>query len=130
MSNSHGDLFGEIGKLVLAANSGQAIDLRATAKDLAERYQNLNVSEETIATTVARSIGAIGFSIARVAGNGQQAAYPQVAVKESEPGDPVMEAVEPMPAPTPMVAAKAVAGTKGRKMKSLFPSGVRLALLS
>ncbi len=46
MSSSHGDLFSEIGKLVLAANSGEAIDLGATAKDLAERYRKSQASRK------------------------------------------------------------------------------------
>ena len=49
MSGSHGDLFGEIGKLVLAAQAGQEIDLDAKSEELAERYRALGVSEEIIA---------------------------------------------------------------------------------
>ena len=67
MSGSHGDLFGEIGKLVLDAQAGQAIDLNAKAEELAERYRPLGVSEEIIARAITRSIGAISFSLARVA---------------------------------------------------------------
>jgi hypothetical protein len=98
MSNSHGDLFGEIGKLVLAANSGEPIDVGATAKEMAARYQNLGISEETIINTVTRSIGAIGISMARVAqGEGE---------------------AEKAPLPDP------------EQVRALFPSGVRLSLLS
>ena len=126
MSNSHGDLFGEIGRLVLAANSGEAIDLNATAKDLAERYRNLGISEDMIATTVARSIGAIGFSMARVAKGGTSAAH------SPEPVEPLaldIEAEVVPERPDPALAAKATK-RQGRKMKTLFPSGVRLSLLS
>ena len=66
MSGSHGDLFGEIGKLVLDAQAGQEIDLNAKAEELAERYRPLGVSEEIIAKAITRSIGAISFSMARV----------------------------------------------------------------
>jgi len=72
MSNSHGDLFTEIGKLVLAANSGQAIDLNATVKDLADRYRNLGMTEETMMKVVTRSIGAISYSMARSNGGLQE----------------------------------------------------------
>jgi hypothetical protein len=66
MSGSHGDLFGEIGKLVLDAQAGQDIDLSAKAEELAERYRPLGISEEIIARAITRSIGAISFSMARV----------------------------------------------------------------
>ena len=66
MSGSHGDLFGEIGKLVLDAQAGQEIDLDAKAEELAERYRLLGVTEEIIAKAITRSIGAISFSLARV----------------------------------------------------------------
>lgn len=66
MSGSHGDLFGEIGKLVLAAHAGQEIDLSAASEELALRYRKLGVSEEVIAKAITRSIGAISFSMARV----------------------------------------------------------------
>ena len=66
MSGSHGDLFGEIGKLVLDAQAGHEIDLDAKAEELAERYRPLGVSEEIIARAITRSIGAISFSLARV----------------------------------------------------------------
>ena len=36
MSNSHGELFTEIGKLVLAANSGQPIDLERDSQGSCE----------------------------------------------------------------------------------------------
>lgn len=66
MSGSHGDLFGEIGKLVLDAQAGHEIDLSAKSEELAERYRLLGVSEELIAKAITRSIGAISFSMARV----------------------------------------------------------------
>ena len=84
MSNSHGELFGEIGKLVLAANSGQAIDLGATARDLAARYGELGISEETIANTVARSIGAIGMAMTHVADGGSEATREAIRIRAAE----------------------------------------------
>jgi hypothetical protein len=111
MSSSHGDLFSEIGKLVLAANSGEAIDLGATAKDLAERYQSLGISEEMIARTVSRSIGAVGLAMARVAnGDSRRAAREAIHVRAGE-----------------LIAANGGTTPSGR---SLFPSGVRVAVLS
>jgi hypothetical protein len=106
MSGSHGELFGEIGKLVLAANSGEAIDLDAKSEELAQRYYQLGVSEATIARAIARSIGAIGFSMAKVMN-----------------GEHVGEAAQEMPEPSISEAASKAAS-------KLFPSGVRLAVLS
>lgn len=78
MSGSHGDLFHEIGKLVLAAHAGQAIDLSAKSEELAERYVELGMPADLIAKAIARSLGAISVSMAVVAnghhnGNGDHA---------------------------------------------------------
>jgi hypothetical protein len=78
MSGSHGDLFHEIGKLVLAAHAGQAIDLSAKSEELAERYVELGMPADLIAKAIARSLGAISVSMAVVAnshhnGSGDQA---------------------------------------------------------
>jgi hypothetical protein len=67
MSGSHGDLFHEIGKLVLAAHAGQAIDLSAKSEELAERYVELGMPADLIAKAIARSLGAISVSMAVVA---------------------------------------------------------------
>jgi hypothetical protein len=67
MSGSHGDLFQEIGKLVVAAHAGQAIDLDAKSEELAERYGNLGMPADLIARAIARSLGAISVSMAIVA---------------------------------------------------------------
>ncbi len=64
MSGSHGDLFREIGKLVLAAHAGQSIDLAAKSEELAERYGNLDMPAELIAKAIARSLSAISVSMA------------------------------------------------------------------
>jgi len=107
MSGSHGDLFGEIGKLVLAANSGAAIDLDAKSEELAQRYDKLGLSGDVIARTIARSIGAIGFSMAMVS-NG-----------DTRRGEAGTKDGAPPPADDLMQGAS-----------KLFPSGVRLAVLS
>lgn len=139
MSNSHGELFGEIGKLVLAANSGQAIDLGATARDLAERYGELGISEETIANTVARSIGAIGMAMTHVADGGSEATREAIRVRAAElSGEDVgiVRSQKPIGGDAEEAEAGeseslAVANTHGSAAgaKSLFPSGVRLAVL-
>lgn len=119
MSESHGDLFGEIGQLVLAAQAGQEIDLGAKSEELAARYQKLGVSEEVIAKAITRSIGAISFSMARVSlgeggvngdepttnGNGHNGHDPVGANGEEQSDLPALP-------------------------KSIFPSGVRLAVLT
>jgi hypothetical protein len=64
MSGSHGDLFHEIGKLVLAAHAGQAIDLDAKSEELAARYANLGMPSDLIARAIARSLSAISVSMA------------------------------------------------------------------
>lgn len=122
MSVSHGDLFGEIGKLVLAAQAGEEIDLSAKSEELARRYRNLGVSEEVIAKAITRSIGAISFSLARVS-LGEHPANGESAM------------------PAPMngllnggshkgVITNGKADASAPPAKALFPSGVRLAVLS
>ena len=113
MSLSHGDLFDEIGKLVLAANSGEAIDLSAKSEELAQRYKTLGLSEAILARAIARSIGAIGFSMAMVSNgdrrsNGESAPLNGHAVVETE----------------------TLPETSEKGASTLFPSGVRLAVLS
>ena len=131
MSGTHGDLFVEIGKTVLAAHAGQAIDLTEKSEELAQRYWNLGVPPETIAKAIARSLGAIGMSMAIVSrpdgraaktnGNGHTVPVGDDGVirvngKDGNGGDDTAmpDAVEPV--------EKSGAG--------LFPSGVRLAVLS
>lgn len=147
MSNSHGDLFTEIGKLVLAANSGQPIDLGATTKDLAQRYENLGMSEETLTKVVSRAIGAISYSMARTNSGLQerlealresQAAPSAPAPSEQEPA--AMEESVEAQALAPMATKPAKLSRRARRRaaraaaeasgKSLFPSGVRVAVLT
>ncbi len=66
MSGSHGDLFREIGALVVAAHGGEPIDLTKTSEQLARDYQKLGISPETVARMIARSIGAVGVSLEMV----------------------------------------------------------------
>ena len=149
MSGSHGDLFREIGKLVLAAHAGQSIDLSAKSEELAERYGNLGMPAELIAKAIARSLGAISVSMAIVA-SGAQRAYDRHAnganghsienggngraTTEADNGYAHCEAGEAATtngaqedrAPVEAVPADAQA----RAASVLFPSGLRLAVLS
>jgi hypothetical protein len=63
MSGTHGDLFREIGALVVAAHAGETIDLTLKSAELAETYQPLRISAETISRMIARSVGAVGVSL-------------------------------------------------------------------
>jgi hypothetical protein len=141
MSNSHGDLFTEIGKLVLAANSGQAIDLNATVKDLEQRYRKLGMTEETLMKVVSRSIGAISFSMARGNGSlqsrlealreskaapkseqelGIEEALTAALIEEGPVAEPKQKASEPAPAaaaPAAAVAANGSAANGGRRSR-------------
>ncbi len=151
MSNSHGDLFTEIGRLVLAANSGQAIDLGETAKDLAERYKNLGMTEDTLTKVVSRSIGAISYSMARANGGLQsrlealhesetELAPSELnpdAVKEDEPAGIAttkqakgVNRARRSQKKTKTAQTKSDAKTGAGNGKSPFPSGVKLAVLT
>ncbi len=137
MSNTHGDLFAEIGKLVLAANSGQEIDLSATSRDLAARFRNLGMTEEMLTRIVARSIGAIAYSMTQT-DNGLQTrleALHESATQSPEEPDAPPSAMIPNESTDAVATAKpAKSGRRARRLgskaKSLFPSGVRVALLS
>jgi hypothetical protein len=114
MSGTHGDLFQEIGAMVLAAHEGEAIDLKAKAEELAARYDNLRVPAATIARAIARSMGAVGMSMALLrSGDEPITAAPAVVdVGGTAPAEPV-DHLPPVRSPA-----------------TLFPSGVRLAVLS
>lgn len=117
MAGTHGDLFSEIGKLVLAAHAGQAIDLDKKSAELARRFWNLGVPEETIARAIARSLGAVGMSMAIVRDqHGKGASEPSTAAGPGAEDGPVPGAGE--------------ADEAAKSPAALFPSGVRLALLS
>ena len=66
MSGTHGDLFREIGALVVAAHHGEPIDLAKTSEQMARDYEKLGISPETVARMIARSIGAVGVSLEMV----------------------------------------------------------------
>lgn len=112
MSGSHGDLFNEIGRLVVAADAGQAIDLRKTSQELAQRYSALGVPADAMARAIARSLGAIGVSMAMMSR----------AEPPSEDGEPE-DTVEGAPVPAIMASPTQAASI-------LFPSGLRLAVLA
>jgi hypothetical protein len=121
MVGMHGDLFSEIGKLVVAAHGGQPIDLIDTSEDLAQRYANLGVPADAIARAIARSLGAVGLSLALVDARKEA---------ESSSGDDVVQFVgvgkQPADAPDEVnvLAEQEMSGSV------LLPSGVRLAVLS
>jgi hypothetical protein len=130
MSGTHGDLYSEIGKLVLAAHAGQSLDLIGKSEELAHRYWELGVPAETLAKVIARSLGAIGVSMELVSHGGSRADAEPVRTEGaadrpngSEPirlngGSKEASREERGGAPTPRSASR------------LFPSGVRISLLS
>lgn len=142
MSSSHGDLFIEIGKLVLAAHAGQAIDLSAKSEELAERYVELGMPAELMAKAIARSLGAISVSMAIVSdrhrngnghhvgakngyginGNGTNGHKPNG--EDSEPAQMNgADAEEAADAARPLES-------QAKAASAVFPSGLRLAVLS
>lgn len=118
MAGTHGELFSEIGAMVVAAHSGEVIDLRAKSEELADRYKNLGVGSDTMARAIARSASAVGVSMAMM----------QIATR----GD--AEALTPLPAmprAEPQALGDAFTAEDADKAPgTLFPSGVRLAVLS
>ena len=157
MSGTHGDLFSEIGKIVLAAHTGAPIDLKAKSEDLASRYWNLGLPADTMAKALARSIGAIGVSMAVVShkngganghsgaeanghegaasaanGNGHAAAngsghHPVEAMIPGAVGEPIkLKGDRNLTEPTNGHAFESPA----KSAAALFPSGIRLAVLS
>ena len=111
MPGTHGDLYREIGALVVAAHDGQALDLRHTSEQLARCYINLGVPADTIARAIARSMAAVGVSRAML--DHRPATIDEVRVA---PGN-----AEEM---APVVSRAA------RSAAVVLPSGVRLAVLS
>jgi hypothetical protein len=115
MAGTHGDLFREIGSMVVAAHGGQAIDLDQESEDLARRYENLGMPADMIARAIARSIGAVGISMAVIHPAPRAEA---VAERTAPEGDMILD-------------EDAGAGEGApRSPAALFPSGVRLAVLS
>jgi hypothetical protein len=118
MAGTHGDLISEIGKLVVAAHAGQPIDLAATSEELASRYAHLGVPADGMARAIARSLSAVSVSMALMARDSAGRAE-DAAVRGADGG----------PDELPPEDVKA-AGEHARSAASLFPSGVRLAVLS
>ena len=115
MAGTHGDLFREIGALVVAAHEGDPIDLRSKAGELAERYVHLRFPADSIARAIASSAGAVGVSMAMMQfskENGLNGAN----------GDNTPDRAERADGHTTNGAEKSPA--------MLLPSGVRLAVLS
>ena len=113
MAGTHGDLIGEIGKLVVAAHAGQTIDLTAMAEELACRYSHLGVPADSMARAIARSLSAVGVSMALM-----------------KPVQPAKRADELEDVPPPGDDDPAAAEDRAKAAAALFPSGVRLAVLS
>jgi hypothetical protein len=140
MSGSHGDLFREIGKLVLAAHAGQSIDLSAKSDELAERYANLGMPSELVAKMIARSLGAISVSMAIISnsekhpgarhangGNGHATAD---AVNGHELHDAAEAALASSVEGDGVLAETVPADSQAKAASALFPSGLRLSVLS
>jgi hypothetical protein len=115
MPGTHGELFTEIGRLVIAADAGAPIDLRATSEDLAERYDNLGFPAATMARAIARSLGAVGVSMTLIG-----PADDRDTETPSEVGERLDGSDED---------GADAANAEGRSTV-LLPSGVRLAVLS
>lgn len=120
MSGSHGDLFREIGALVVAAHGGNPIDLNISSEDLAARYINLGVPADTIARAIARSLGAVSMSMAIVSGKERPIGE---AIRLRRIGDR-------LPAMNVVAVDRADEAAPEHASANLFPSGVRLAVLS
>ena len=119
MSGTHGELYSEIGELVVAANAGEPLDLTATSMDLSKRYAHLNVPPETMERAIARSLGAVGVFVAVL--NSKIEGGPTLPKR---PFGSRTRATDEKP------KADRARDPKGLGAPSLFPSGVRLALLS
>ena len=112
MPGTHGDLFREIGALVVAAHGGETFDLRKTSEELARCYVNLGVPADTIERAIARSMAAVGVSMALMRKSTREA--PRSVVFDEH-------------APAPLASPE---DDEPRSTAVVFPSGVRLAMLS
>ena len=121
MTGTHGDLFREIGALVVAAHDGQSFDLKQTAEELARCYVNLGVPADTIARALARSMAAVGVSMA-ILRPGER----PIMTRNGEPS----ELAEPDADDTNAAVHAPVPDDAARSGSMVFPSGVRLAVLS
>ena len=121
MAGTHGDLFREIGALVVAAHDGQSFDLRHTSEELARCYINLGLPADSIARAIARSMAAVGVSNELIRSSdrpGLGERFAANAPADDEDGD--------LPGSNGY-SDPAVATRSG---SVLLPSGVRLAVLS
>ena len=119
MPGTHGELFQEIGRLVVAADAGEALDLAATSEELARRYAHLGVPADTMARAIARSLGAVGVSMALVKASDRLPVEEILGIAssievESRDGRSSQGEAEDPP----------------KSAAELFPSGVRVALIS
>ena len=121
MTGTHGDLFREIGALVVAAHDGQSFDLKQTAEELARCYVNLGVPADTIARALARSMAAVGVSMAILRPGDRP-----IITRNGESAD----LADPEAHGTTTTVHAAVPDDAARSGSMLFPSGVRLAVLS
>jgi hypothetical protein len=126
MSGTHGELFSEIGKLVLAAHAGEAIDLPSKAEELAQRYFELDLPAEAIAEAIARSLGAVSMSMA-IVGKANGKADNGNGAKHANGGH--SQATNGNGSHTSRVDEAALEEEQ-RKVSDLFPSGVKIAVLS
>jgi hypothetical protein len=119
MAGTHGDLFREIGALVVAAHEGEPIDLKAKGEELARRYVNLGMPADTIARAIARSASAVGVSMALMQISRRNAIH----VNGDAPANSGAVSGLDKEAPTHSSGVE-------KSPAALFPSGVRLAVLS
>ena len=132
MSGTHGDLFREIGRLVVAAHAGQAIDLKVKSEEMAERYRNLGLPAETLAKAIARSLSAISVSMELVPVQGGKNRHAPIDVSDGEPIRLDDGATAPslgQEEPLPHEEGEIIEGP-AKRVSRLFPSGLRLGLLS
>lgn len=118
MAGTHGDLFREIGALVMAAHEGQSFDLTHTSEELARCYINLGVPADSIARAIARSMAAVGVSMELFRSSDRPEFLQNGHRLDGFDGAERPEADGFVP------------DAATRSASVLFPSGVRLAVLS
>ena len=121
MPGTHGDLFREIGALVVAAHAGQTFDLKLTSEELARCYVNLGVPAETIARAIARSMAAVSVSMALM---------PTSDRIDLERNRSDLDTADPPDRKAAPLDFRNGAEDEMRSTAVVFPSGVRLAILS
>ena len=121
MPGTHGDLFREIGALVVAAHAGQSIDLQQTSEDLARCYINLGVPAETIARAIARSMAAVSVSMAMM---------PRSDRIDLERNRIELDPADSADGEATPIRYQPVADDDVRTSSVTLPSGVRIAVLT